>query len=281
VHPSQNPTVPHDLLDTVDLAYTEYGATGRPLVLLHGLGGSQDDWPLQLPFFSPRYRVICVDLRGHGRSPKPPGLYRMSQFAADLALLLMRLEAHPAHVLGLSLGGAVAQQLAVDHPDLVRSLVLVNTLARFLTTQWRQRLLGARRFLSTYLRGIDAVADDIAVRLFPMVDQAELRAMARTRLASNDPAAYRASLWAVARFDVTFLLDLIDCPVLVVAGDRDATLPLEPKRQLADRLPNARFQLIENSAHATPIDQPGVFNDLVLDFLKDVDRTLDGTSAVS
>jgi pimeloyl-ACP methyl ester carboxylesterase len=254
------------LLDTVDLAYTAVGS-GPPLVLLHGLGGCQDNWELQLPAFTPHFRVITPDLRGHGQSPKPKGPYRMSQLAADLALLLMRLQARPAHVLGLSLGGAVAQQLALDEPQLVRSLVLVNTLPRFVSKEWRQRLMGLRRFVGAYLGDMDKIADDVAARLFPKIEQSPLRLEAATRLALNDPAAYRATLWAVARFDVTFLLDLITCPTLVIAGELDTTLPLAPKRLLAEGLPNARFLTIADSAHATPIDQSAVFNAAVLEFL--------------
>jgi pimeloyl-ACP methyl ester carboxylesterase len=256
-----------DLLTTVDLAYTVTGS-GQPLVLLHGLGGCQDNWELQVPAFAPFYRVITVDLRGHGQSPKPKGPYRMSQLAADLALLLMRLGARPAHVLGLSLGGAVAQQLAIDEPDLVRSLILVNTLPHFVSKEWRQRLMGVRRFAAAYLGDMEKIADDVAGRLFPALEQTPLRLEAATRLALNDPAAYRATLWAVARFDVTRLLDLITCPTLVVAGEQATTLPLAPKRALAERLPHGQFLLIPNSAHATPIDQPEVFNAAVLEFLR-------------
>jgi len=260
----------HSLLETVDLAYHEHGS-GSPLVFLHGLGGSQYDWLLQIPVFSAHYRLILVDLRGHGLSPKPRGPYRVAQMAADVALLLMRLEARPAHVLGLSLGGAVAQQLAIDQPELVRSLVLVNTVARFVNRRWRQRLQGLRRFVNVYAGGMDRTADHIAGLLFPLIDQAELRKQAVTRLAANDPAAYRASLWAVARFDTSLLLDLITCPALVIAGERDQTLPLEPKQALAAGLPNARFQIIPDSAHATPIDQPEIFNEAVLAFLREVE----------
>ena len=257
------------LLDTVDLAYRQTGS-GPPLVLVHGMGGSQEDWVQQLPAFLAHYRVVTVDLRGHGQSPKPPGPYRMSQFSADLALLLMRIDARPAHVLGLSLGGAVAQQLAVDFPELVRSLILVNTLPRFVTAHWRQRLQGLRRFANLYFHGMDRVAEDVAGRLFPLLEQAPLRHEAVTRLANNDLQAYRATLWAVARFDVTFLLDLITCPVLVISGDRDTTLPLGPKRALAEGLPFGRLQIIPNSGHATPVDQPEPFNRAVLDFLAEL-----------
>lgn len=267
---SQPMSSAHALLETVDLAYSEAGS-GSPLVLIHGLGGSQADWPLQMPLFAQHYRTIAVDLRGHGQSPKPPGPYRMSLLAADLALLLLRIAARPAHLVGLSLGGAVAQQLAIDYPELVRSLVLVNTAPRFITASWRQRVLGLRRFANVYLRGMDRIAEDVAERLFPLLDQAPLRAEAISRLATNDLAAYRASLWAVARFDITFLLDLITCPALVVAGDRDNTLLMAPKRALAQRLPQGRLVIIKNSAHATPIDQAQTFNRVVLEFLTEIE----------
>lgn len=268
------------LLDTVDLAYSEIAgsdargngsSSGSPLILIHGLGGSQADWPFQTPAFATRFRVITLDLRGHGRSPKPPGPYRMSQLAADVALLLMRRQARPAHVVGLSLGGAVAQQLAIDYPELVRSLVLVNTASRFVSTQWRQRLLGARRFADVYLQGMDKVAENVAGRLFPLLDQAPMRAEAVRRIAANDLAAYRASLWAVARFNVTFLLDLIHCPTLVVAGENDTTVPIAPKQLLAQRIRGSRWLVIAGSGHATPLDQPAAFNQAVIEFLEAVE----------
>lgn len=256
----------YDLLDTVDLAYAEAGA-GAPLVLLHGLGSSRHDWALQLPAFVPAYRTIAVDLRGHGQSPKPPGPYRIAQFAADVALLLMRLDARPAHILGLSLGGAVAQQLALDYPELVQSLILANTASHFVTTEWRQRLFGARRFAGAYLQPMDKVAVQVADRLFPLLEQTPLRNEAIARIASNDPKAYRACLWAVARFNVTFLLELIACPALVIAGDQDTTVPFAAKQILAQRIPNSHLLVISNSGHATPIDQPEAFNSAVLAFL--------------
>lgn len=266
---------PPSIPEAVRLAYSEAGS-GDPLVLLHGLGSSQRDWQLQVPALAPHYRLILADLRGHGLSPRPPGPYRMRQFAADVAQLLARLQAWPAHVLGLSLGGAVALQLAVDHPGLVRSLILVNTLPRFITTTWRLRLTGLRRLLGTYLFGMDKLAADVAATLFPQDEQQPLRQEARARLAANDPAAYRSCLWALARYDVTPELHRITCPVLVVAGARDATLSLVARRRLAQQLPNARLQVVIDSGHATPIDQASQFNDLVIGFLRSPDHPAHG-----
>ena len=108
---------------------TKPGGSGTtPLVLLHGLGSSADDWFLQLPAFAPHYLCVAVDLRGHGLSDKPAGRYSVGSFAADVAGLIRTLDLAPAHILGLSLGGMVAQQMAIAHPQVVRSLVLLNTL---------------------------------------------------------------------------------------------------------------------------------------------------------
>jgi 3-oxoadipate enol-lactonase len=250
----------------VDLAYGEAGQ-GPPLVLLHGLGSSRNDWLLQLLAFVPRYRTVAVDLRGHGSSPKPPGPYGIPLLATDVARLLTRIEARPAHVLGLSLGGAVTLQLALDFPHLVRSLILVNTAAHFISTDWRQRLMGVRRFASVYLSSMDQVAAGVAVRLFPQPGQAALRQETRERIGANDRRAYRAALWTVARFDVRDRLGEIRCPTLVVAGDEDTTVPLAAKRLLAERIPGSRLEIIAASGHATPLDQPETFNRAILRFL--------------
>ena len=253
----------------IDLAYGEAGH-GPPLVLLHGLGSSRNDWLLQLPVFIPRYRTVALDLRGHGASPKPPGPYRLNQFAADVARLLQQIDAHPAHVLGISLGGAVAQQLALDFPELVRSLVLVNTAARFVSESWQQRLMGVRRLASVYLFGMERVAEAVAMKLFPKPEQAQLRRETVERIRNNDVAAYRATLWAIARFDVRARLGEIACPTLVVAGEADTTVPVESKRQLVERIAHSRLEIVANSGHATPVDQPEAFNRVVTRFLGEV-----------
>lgn len=103
------------------LHYEEYGQ-GEPLVLLHGLGSSCQDWELQVPLFSRHYRVILMDIRGHGRSDKPADGYQIATFSADLLALLEHLHTGPVHFVGLSMGGMVGFQFAVDHPQWLRSL---------------------------------------------------------------------------------------------------------------------------------------------------------------
>jgi 3-oxoadipate enol-lactonase len=121
--------MPHLSLPTLDLYYETTGQ-GQPLVFIHGLGSSTRDWDDQVAEFSRAagaYQVVTFDLRGHGQSGKPAGPYTMTQFAADTAGLLAALDLSPAHIVGLSLGGCVAFQFAVDYPARVKTLTIVNS----------------------------------------------------------------------------------------------------------------------------------------------------------
>ncbi len=101
-----------------------YEVTGQrtPLALIHGLGSSTRDWERQVPVFSERYQVITFDVRGHGQSAKPPGPYSIALFASDTVELVRALGIGPAHVVGISMGGMIAFQLAVDAPQRIKSL---------------------------------------------------------------------------------------------------------------------------------------------------------------
>jgi pimeloyl-ACP methyl ester carboxylesterase len=239
-------------------------------VLLHGLGSSSADWALQLPAFTPRYRVITLDLRGHGRSLDNTWAYSVAQMAEDVAGLLEELAVPPAHVVGLSLGGCVAQLLAVRRPAAVRSLVLCNTFARLRPGGLR----GAGRLLRrVWLFGtapMPAVAAYVSQGLFPKPEQAAIRAEAVARLGANRKRPYLAAMRAVAAFDARRELAHIHCPTLVLAGDRDTTVPRAAVEALARGIGGAQFQLITDSGHATPYDQPDEFNRRVLEFLAGV-----------
>ena len=107
--------------------YYEITGQGQPLLFIHGLGSSTRDWEAQVSPFAANYQVITFDLRGHGRSDKPPGPYTLPLFTADTAGLLKALGLDAAHVVGISLGGGIAFQLALDYPELVKTLTIVNS----------------------------------------------------------------------------------------------------------------------------------------------------------
>jgi pimeloyl-ACP methyl ester carboxylesterase len=174
-------------------------------------------------------------------------------------------------VVGLSLGGLVAQSLVIDHPDRVRSLVLVNTFARLRPQGLRGWVYLLARAVAMLTGGVEKQAEVVAAGVFPHPEQAELRHMAAERLKANDPAAYRAAMRAVLRFDSRPNLSRIGVPTLVVAGAEDTTVSLAAKRALAEGIPGAWLEVIPSSGHATPLDRPEVFNELVLQFFDEVE----------
>ncbi len=263
--------MPFVSLNGIRLRYETWGVGETPLLLLHGLGSSADDWFLQLPAFAPHYRCLAVDLRGHGLSEKPAGAYSMVLFAADVAGVLRALDAGPTHVLGLSLGGMVAQQLAIAYPDLVRSLILLNTLPGLWPPTRGIVRLAARRLAAPWRRRTMAQqAARVVADLFPSPQHAVLKAQAEARLAANDPAAYQRATQAILRFRPGAALRQVACPVLIVAGTVDRVVPAAYQERLRRALPHARFASIPGGGHACNIEYPEAVNAAVLGFLEEV-----------
>jgi 3-oxoadipate enol-lactonase len=239
------------------------------ITLLHGLGSSGDDWLLQVPALRSRYRVLTLDLPGHGISTLDRRLPRISHFADDISNLIRSLGITTTHVLGLSMGGLVAQQIALDHPELVQSLILVNTFPR-LSGWFTQYRLRALRRLPYLLRGdMEGAGVWIAEEILPGEGMDPIREIVAARIAANDRWSYARSLLAVARFDVRMRLPEIAAPTLVVSGLDDRMVPPSLKQELAARIPDARLATIEGSGHASPIDASEAFNRLMLNFLEE------------
>ncbi len=257
-----------------EIHYEERGS-GDLVVLIHGLGSSIRDWELQIPAFSERYRVIAIDVRGHGQSDKPRGPYSVVKFAADVATVLDKLQVGPAHIVGISMGGMIAFQLAVDSPASIRSLVIVNSGPALVLRTLKEKFAIWSRRVALRLVGLPALAKKVAAMNFPHPEQAALRDKLASRLADNDPAIYRASMEALVGWSVEDRIGSIQCPTLVLAADQDYT-PVAAKRVYAAKIPNARVAVIDNSRHVTPFDQPEAFNRVVLDFLSE--QTKEGRS---
>lgn len=252
-------------LHEVDLHY-ETAGDGPPLLFLHGLGSSTLDWENQVQAFSKNYRVITLDLRGHGQSGKPPGPYSIPLFASDAAALLDALGVESAHVAGLSLGGCVAFQLALDFPARVNTLCIVNSAPEFIRRSLRTRLEVWRRTAIVRWRGLRRMGERIGLRLLPRADQAPLRAAFIERFARNAPQAYLNSLKALIGWSVTGRLGSIRCPVLVISAEHDYT-PVAAKEAYVRRMPDARLVVIPGTRHALPVEEPGPFNAALAGFL--------------
>ena len=256
------------LPNSVTIHYEEYHPSGSPTVLLlHGLGSAGADWLLQFkPLGEAGYHVLAPDLRGFGQSSWP-GHTSVTAMADDMAVLLRELEAAPAHVVGISMGGTVALQLALDHPDLVRRLVLVNTFARLRPQGIGGYLYFPLRMLLMYTVGLERQARLVSRRIFPKPDQAVLRMQLYQRIVHTDPRAYRATMWALLRFNVEPRLHEIRVPTLVITGAEDTTVPPAAQRRLVAGIPGAQQIVIPGSGHAVILDNPVAFNQALLSFL--------------
>lgn len=251
--------------NNINLYYEVHG-DGQPLLFIHGLGSSERDWELQVPEFSKTYQVITFDLRGHGQSDKPAEPYSISMFASDTAGLIKALGVESAHVVGLSLGGGVAFQLAIDSPALVRTMVIVNSAPELVVRNFKDRLGIWQRFAVVRLLGMRRMGEVLSKRLFPKAEQAHLRMTFVERWAENDSRAYQNAMRAMIGWSVMDKLGSIRCPTLVVSADQDYT-PVALKEAYTKSIPNAQLVVIPDAHHATPVEQPEKFNAALKDFL--------------
>jgi 3-oxoadipate enol-lactonase len=261
-------TMPTLTVNSAEIHYQESG-TGAPVLLLHGLGSCGDDWWLQTPSLMQHFRVVRPTLRGHPPSSLIRGPVTIYTLAADIARLMEALDIKRAHVVGLSLGGAVAQVLASDFPDKVARLVLVNTFARLRPTAPREAYTLARRVVVSRFFPPTTASKVVAHDLFPRPDQAALRDLALQRAGVNDAVSYRQLIDTIRRFDGRAQLARIQAATLIVTGDRDVVVPRGCQQQLVRSIARARWHIVRDSGHATPIDQPEEFNRVVLEFLRD------------
>ena len=241
---------------------------GRPaLVFLHGMGSSSADWAWQVGTFAETHRVLTVDLRAHGQSSDPGDWFTVEQLAEDVAALLAHLDEPPAHLIGLSLGGATALALALQYPARVRSLTAVNGFAKYIPASRGGMQRALRRTWLLLTAPMPAVAEFIAGGLFPAPEQKIFYKAAVASLSKNHRRTYWAAMRAVLRFDARPRLPDLRVPTLIIAGENDGTVALAAQMTLRQLIPGAQLLVIPHSGHATPYDQSEAFNRAVLEFV--------------
>jgi 3-oxoadipate enol-lactonase len=252
-------------INGIDLFYERIG-NGAPLLLIHGLGSSGDDWAFQRDDFSRDYTLILPDLRGSGRSGKPPGPYAITQFAADLWALLDLLGVEYTNILGFSLGGSVALEMALERPAHVRRLILCNALADYRTNTWRKWLEAHAQITLVRTLGLRRTAQIVARRLFPREEQQPMRQRVVDVVGANPKTAYLATVRALIGWSALERLPEVHAPTLIIAAEHDYT-PLAQRQFEITHFPRAEMTVIEGSRHGTPFDATERFNACVLDFL--------------
>jgi len=240
-------------------------------LFLNGLSGDHLYWGGQLRYFGKRFRCLAVDNRDVGQSSYADASYASRDLANDVAEFLERLEARPAHVVGLSMGGMIAQELALARPELVRSLVLVNTLAR--ADAWFKGTINAFGLIR---RQVGTTAGFFAAILSWWVSHRFLAESERTSwllwLLQQNPHDQRLDgflrqLEVLSNHDALDRLAAIRCPTLILAGEDDCVSPARYSFQMKERLPHAELVVLPGVGHAAPIENPGQFNDVLKRFL--------------
>ena len=256
----------------INLYFEEHGS-GMPLVLTHGIGGSADNWAPVVGALAERYRVITWDVRGFGRSDKPPGPYSAGLWARDLAGLLDALRIERAYIAGHSMGGVIAQRFALDFPEKLAALILASTSSQVnerAAAHWMGQADEIERdgFGAWVAKQQTGYTADF-LRAHP-----EQMENDRRRVEMNDSKAYAAGARAVAAYNFTPELSQITAPTLVLQGLTDPQTPPGGSVIISRNIPGSRLVMLEGTGHGIYGEQPEKFVLLVTEFLAHVERAL-------
>ena len=262
-----------------DGARIHYSVTGRPgappVLFIQGLGADKNGWILQRLATAPWYNAIALDNRGAGRSDKPHGAYSLEQMSDDAIAVLDHAGVETAHVVGASMGGAIAQAVAVAYPERVRSLTLACTAGR--NHPWREELLAGWRDTALE-KGFAALGHEAARWMIgPRSFRRLLPAMTWLGpLALGRPAhSFAAQCDAILNVDMDLAerVSEIKVPTLVVVGNQDILTPRGDSEDLADRISTAELVVISGAAHGLMIEHATTFNRVLLEFLGRAERS--------
>lgn len=254
----------------IPLYFTEQGS-GEPLILLHGFPLNSTVWRAQQHRLSDQYRVITPDLRGHGRSPVTDDVYEIDLLARDVIELLDHLNLSQAVVMGHSMGGYVTLALARLAPDRLKAIGLIGSQAVADTEQAR-----ANRFKlieAVNAQGSVAVAEAMLPRLFAPIEPEDETAkdqIYQMMLNTRPLAIVNGLKGMAARPDATPVLAELDCPVLIMAGDKDVIIPLERAEAMATMVKKGTLVTIENAGHTMMLEQPQATAMAIRTFMEEI-----------
>lgn len=251
------------------LHFNDVGPRSAPaVVLLHSLATHSELWAFQVPVWSAHFRVISVDLPGHGRSAAPAENVSLAGMAREVVAVLDHLQIGRAALVGLSLGGMVAQAVALGHAHRVAAMVLAHAGAR---TDASVREIWEQRIQQFEAGGLAGLSHPTLERWFPRAfsesSPITMAWMARL-IGETEPRGYIGAIRAIQDLDHLDRLPIVAVPTLVIAGEADAAVPPAVASMVAQRIPNARFHLLEGAGHIGNVQQPIQFTELVGQFLK-------------
>lgn len=257
----------HATVNGITLAYHDTG-TGLPLVFLHAFPLNRAMWAQQESALSSHYRIITIDLRGHGESDAPLWRYTLDQAADDVHALLDHLAIPQALFVGLSMGGYLLFAFYRKYANRVKGMVLADTRAQADTAEGKEGRFQMAQI--AYKQGPAAIAEIMIPKLLsPATIQTrpEIAQRVRTMIEGNQISGIAGDLMAMAeRPDSVPLLKQIACPVHIIVGELDQATPPSDAKLMADQIAGARLALIPSAAHLANMEQPEIFSAIVGEF---------------
>jgi 3-oxoadipate enol-lactonase len=249
--------------------YLEQGRRDGPaLVFINSLGCDFRIWTEVAEILAPDFRILAYDNRGHGLSQSGPDLNDIADYARDLAALLDIVVAGRATIVGLSIGGLIAQELYRQSPDRVAALVLCDTAAKIGTEEvWDQRIAQVER------GGIETIADSVLERWFTAefrVSRAAELAGCRAMLTRTSKQGYLAACGALKRADLRPYAGQIEAPTLCLVGDEDGSTPVSLVKETAALIPGSRFEIVKGAGHLPNVEKPKMVAGLIAEHAKRV-----------
>ncbi|HKS43129.1 MAG TPA: alpha/beta fold hydrolase [Blastocatellia bacterium] len=259
--------MPYAESDGVKIYWEEHGS-GPPLLLIMGLGYTLDMWNRALPALAERYRTIVFDNRGVGRSDVPPGPYSIQAMAADARAVMDAAGIDKGHVFGVSMGGMIAQEFALQYQERVKSLVLGCT-----ACGGPKAVPAAPGVFATLMARAQMAPEEAIRAMIPFIyDEATPRErieedlnIRRQTLASV--AGYMAQVQAIPEWQSYDRLSQITAPTLVIHGESDKLVPPDNGKLIAEMIPEAKFVMLEKASHLFFTDQTEASTEAVLSFL--------------
>jgi 3-oxoadipate enol-lactonase len=251
-----------------------YGQGPETIVLAHGLLWSGEMFHKQVRHFKEKYRIIVYDHRGQGRSEVTPRGYDMDELYKDAVALIEALELGPVHFGGLSMGGFIGLRIAARRPDLLRSLILMETSAQAEPNIFKYGILN----MLVKLFGVASVAGPVMKIMFGEAflndpSRKEERETWRSNLLKNKKTIVRAVEGVLRRKGVEAELQNIQCPTLILVGTDDKATTPEKAEFLNSNISNSKLVYVQDAGHTACIEAPKQYNEAIQSFLEGVQKT--------
>lgn len=263
-----------------EIYYEVYGE-GRPILLIHGAWASHEWWRMQIPEFSKMYKVIAMDVRGHGKSARLDKPTTVQKLAQDVDKVLNALGISELVLIGWSMGGMISTQYYFDHPERVKGLVLISSRLHKRPKMLLEAYLRIfREMFSLFmdfadfegfesLKYKDQVSKEVQKMFSPNTDP-EVVKWAVEDLTKNRRRDYLTIVRTLARYDASDKLHMIKIPMLIIVGDRDERTPPEFARKIHEKVPHSKLVIVEGHGHYVLLERPDIVNKEILSFLESI-----------